>query len=971
MQKFIGVLLCLFLIFPAYAQKTSSLSRKDWVDSVFRTLSPDEKIAQLIVVRSSSIDSRTGKVSFYDEKVADAIRKYNVGGVCLFQGGPVRQALMLNQFQMMAKMPLYVSIDAETGLGMRMDSVRALPRQMMLGAVSDPGIIYEYGRWVGRQCKRMGIHMNYAPCVDVNNNPDNPVINDRSFGENKEKVASYAIMYMKGMQAEGIHTCAKHFPGHGDVAVDSHLDLPVINKTRQQLDSLELYPFRKLIEAGVDAVMVGHLFIPVLDSREHRASSISKNNVTTLLKDDLGFKGMIFTDALEMKGVTKYFPGGEISSEALVAGNDLLCLPEDIEGTISSTKQKINKKQLSWGDIDRSVMKLLQAKYDVGLANWKPTDTAHLAEDLNMSSGSIRKRVAEQAITMLRYDDKAAFPLHRSRTGRIAYLAFGIGNDNVMAKRMRSDYNADVYYYNYTRDSLRNASLLQLLTSRYDAVVIGLHQLRRFPAGRFGMSEGALQLIESLQNRVPNTVMVFGNPYAAKYISSAKNIITCYEDESIIQETAADMLLGFQVMKGTLPVSVTSAFPSGSGIQRSILPVATEIIGMDINALGSIDSIANDAIRQHATPGAVVLVAKDGKIAYYKTFGHYTYDSTEQVGLESIYDMASVTKIAATTVSIMKLYDQGRLDIDKTLGDYIKWVRGTDKEKIVIRDVLLHEARLKSFIPFYRETMDTASGVPSSRIYSGTMSAGFPYRVADSMFMQASYRDTLYKRIADSKLEKPNSYIYSDNDFIFLGLIVEAISGMKLEDYVRKEFYEPMGLVTTGFKPRERFPLSRISPTENETFFRRQLIRGDVHDPGAAMFGGVAGHAGLFSNAYDLAVILQMLLNKGVINGHRFLSDTTVMRFTSYGSSISRRGLGFDKPEKDNATRKEPYPTLNASPLTFGHTGFTGIGAWADPKHNLIYIFLSNRVHPNGSNKLLQMNVRPKIHEAIYRALRN
>jgi beta-glucosidase-like glycosyl hydrolase len=690
MQKFIGVLLCLFLIFPAYAQKTSSLSRKDWVDSVFRTLSPDEKIAQLIVVRSSSIDSRTGKVSFYDAKVADAIRKYNVGGVCLFQGGPVRQALMLNQFQMMAKMPLYVSIDAETGLGMRMDSVRALPRQMMLGAVSDPGIIYEYGRWVGRQCKRMGIHMNYAPCVDVNNNPDNPVINDRSFGENKEKVASYAIMYMKGMQAEGIHTCAKHFPGHGDVAVDSHLDLPVINKTRQQLDSLELYPFRKLIEAGVDAVMVGHLFIPVLDSREHRASSISKNNVTTLLKDDLGFKGMIFTDALEMKGVTKYFPGGEISSEALVAGNDLLCLPEDIEGTISSTKQKINKKQLSWGDIDRSVMKLLQAKYDVGLANWKPTDTAHLAEDLNMSSGSIRKRVAEQAITMLRYDDKAAFPLHRSRTGRIAYLAFGIGNDNVMAKRMRSDYNADVYYYNYTRDSLRNASLLQLLTSRYDAVVIGLHQLRRFPAGRFGMSEGALQLIESLQNRVPNTVMVFGNPYAAKYVSSAKNIITCYEDESIIQETAADMLLGFQVMKGTLPVSITSAFPSGSGIQRSILPVATEIIGMDINALGSIDSIANDAILQHATPGAVVLVAKDGKIAYYKSFGYYTYDSTERVGLESIYDMASVTKIAATTVSIMKLYDQGRLDIDKTLGDYIKWVRGTDKEKIVIRDVLLH-----------------------------------------------------------------------------------------------------------------------------------------------------------------------------------------------------------------------------------------------------------------------------------------
>jgi CubicO group peptidase (beta-lactamase class C family) len=453
-------------------------------------------------------------------------------------------------------------------------------------------------------------------------------------------------------------------------------------------------------------------------------------------------------------------------------------------------------------------------------------------------------------------------------------------------------------------------------------------------------------------------------------VADAKNIIACYEDEPIIQETAADMLLGHQVMRGTLPVTVTPAFPAGSGIQRSTLPVASEIIGMDITALNAIDSIAQDAIRQHATPGAVVLVAKDGKIAYYKSFGHYTYDSTEKVGLESIYDMASVTKIAATTISIMKLYDQGRLNLDSRLGDHIPWVRGTDKEQILVRDVLLHQARLKSFIPFYRETMDSATGIPSSRIYANQPSAGYAYRVADSMYMQSSYRDTLFKRIADSKLEKPNTYIYSDNDFIFLGLIVEAISGMKLEDYVRREFYEPMGLVTTGYRPRDRFPLSRIAPTEKETFFRRQLIRGDVHDPGAAMFGGVAGHAGLFSSAYDLAVVMQMLLNKGVINGHRFLSDTTVMRFTAYGSAISRRGLGFDKPEKDNATRKEPYPTMSASPQTFGHTGFTGIGAWADPAHNLIYIFLSNRVHPNGSNKLLQMNVRPAIHETIYKALR-
>jgi beta-N-acetylhexosaminidase len=970
MHKLTALFLCLLSFFSSMAQKASSLSKKDWVDSVFRTLSEDGKIAQLIVVRTSSIDSKTGKVTFYDDKVADAIRRYNVGGICLFQGGPARQALMVNQLQQISILPLYVSIDAETGLGMRMDSVKPLPRQMMLGAVNDPSIIYEYGRWVGRQCKRAGIHMNYAPCVDVNNNPDNPVINDRSFGENKEKVAEYAILYMKGMQAEGIHTCAKHFPGHGDVAVDSHLDLPVIQKSRSQLDSLELYPFRRMIGAGVDAVMVGHLSIPAIDAREHRASSISYNNVTKLLKQELGFGGMVFTDALEMKGVTKYFPGGEISSEALVAGNDLLCLPEDIRGTIESTKLKIRKKLMTWADIDRSVMKILGAKYDVGLANWKPTDVARIAEDLNRDTYRIRRQVAEQAITLLRYEDKIAFPLKKDRSGRVAYLALGIGSDNAFAKRMRADMNADVYYFNYQRDAGTIPTLVNQLSRNYDAVVIGIHQLKRYPAGKFGISDAALRLVSELQGKVPNSVFIFGNPYAAKYVTGARNIIACYEDDPVNQEVAADMLIGQGVMMGRLPVTVTPELPEGTGIQRSILPVADKVIGMDLTALQAIDSIANDAIRQRATPGIVVLVAKDGKIAYHKGFGYLTYDSTEKTGPENIYDMASVTKIAATTVSVMKLYDQGRLDLDRTLGHYIPWVKGTDKENIVIRDVLLHQARLKSFIPFYRETIDTVTGIPKAGIYASQPSPAYPYRVADSMYMQAAYRDTIFSRIAGSRLEKPGQYIYSDNDFIFLGLIVEAISGMRLEEYVRKEFYEPMGLVTTGFRPRERFPLQRIAPTENETFFRRQLIRGDVHDPGAAMFGGVAGHAGLFSNAYDLAVILQMLLNKGVINGHRFLSDTTVMRFTAYSSDISRRGLGFDKPEKDNTTRKEPYPALSVSPMTFGHTGFTGICAWVDPRYDLIYVFLSNRVNPDGSNKLSKLNVRPAIHEAIYRSLR-
>jgi len=970
MPKFAALFLSLIIFFNAHSQKSSRLSKNEWVDSVFKTLGPDEKIAQLIVVRLSTIDGKTGKVSFFEEKVEEALLKYKVGGICLFQGGPVKQTQMLNRLQVIAGLPALVSIDAETGLGMRMDSVRALPRQMMLGAVNDPNIIYEYGRWVGKQCKRVGVHMNYAPDVDVNNNPDNPVINDRSFGENKERVAAYGVMYMKGMQTEGVLTCAKHFPGHGDVAVDSHYDLPVINKSRQQLDSLELYPFRRMIEAGVDAMMIAHLSIPAIDNTANRASSISYNNVTKLLKEELGYKGMIFTDALEMKGVTKYFPGGEISREAIRAGNDILCLPEDVEGSIKEIRKAIKNKKIHWEQIDQSVLKLLNAKFDQGLANWKPVDTKNIVTDLNRDSDSIRRKVAEHAITLLNNQDARAFPLAPGTRNRIAYVGLGISNDNAFAGRMRADYNADVFYFDYKQDSLRIMSMLPLLQQRYDAVVVGVHQLRRYPAGNFGLSNAAVNFVNGLQGKVSNTILIFGNPYAARNFPNAANLLACYEDERIVHETAADILNGHLLSKGTLPVTVSPVYTAGSGIRNGMLLPSGSIIGMDVSALMAIDTIAEDAVKQQAAPGMVVLVAKDGKIAYHKAHGFNTYDSTERVTLESIFDLASVTKICATTLSIMKLYDEGRLSLDDKIGQYIYWLKGTDKENITVRDILLHQAGLKSYIQFYKETIDTLTGIPKNGIYSKTVSPQYSLRVADSMYMQQAWRDTMYKRIAASPLTLPAKLVYSDNDFIFLGLIVQAISGLPLDQYAKKHFYDPMGLSTTGFKPRERFPLSRIVPTEDEKHFRRQLLRGDVHDEGAAMFGGVSGHAGLFSNAYDIAVIMQMFLNQGVLNGRRYLSDTTVMRFTGYNSDISHRGLGFDKPYKDNTIRKEPYPAASASPLTFGHTGFTGIAAWADPSQNLIFIVMSNRVHPGRSNKFGELNVRPRMMESVYRSLR-
>lgn len=963
--------LLLFLTINGFAQENGA-SR--WTDSVFKTLTPDEQIAQLMVVRLSTINANKG-VTFYDSLVTELIRKYNIGSLCVFQGSPVKQATILNQLQAIAKTPLLVTIDAEWGVGMRItDSVLPLPKQMMLGAVQDSNIAYQYGRVVAEQCKRMGIQVNFAPVVDVNNNPDNPVINDRSFGEDKYKVASYAIQYMKGMQDNGVMACAKHFPGHGDVAVDSHFDLPVIKKSISQLESLELYPFRQIFKAGVGSVMIAHLYIPSIDSTKNRATSLSKNNVTNLMRNELGYQGLTFTDALEMQGVKKFFPDGEASVESLIAGNDMLCLPGDVPLAITKIKAAIDSGKLSWADIEKHCKKVLMAKYQYGLSKWRAINTDNLTNDLNSKVPFMRKLIAQEALTVLKKTDAAFFPMtvkEKPAKTDVVYISVGMSTDNAFATRMRNDYNADVIYFDYKQDESKIAETVASIKKQYKKVIIGVHGYTRAPANNFGISKNAVNLVTQLQKKTHAITFVFGNPYAIKNWCNAKNLVACYEDDSIIHNIAIDLLQGKIAAKGKLPVTICEKFKFGSGLTYAALsPIDHTKLTLDANKLGFIDALAEDAIAKGATPGAVVLVAKDGKIAYYKTYGSFSYDNADPVTKESIYDMASVTKICATTISVMKLYDQGKLDLKKKLGDYLPWVKGTNKEHLTIENILLHQAGLVAYIPFYKETIDT-NGVPLSQYYSSKQSDSFSIPVAKGMYMRTDWRDTIYKRILQSPLGKQNRYIYSDNDFIFLGKIVEAISSLPLDEYVKKTFYQPMGLTTAGFKAAEQFNVKRIAPTEQEKYFRLQLLRGTVHDPGAAMFGGVAGHAGLFSNAYDLAIIMQMLLNGGTINGKRFLQKETVDLFTAYHSSISRRGYGFDKPEKDNHIRPDPYPCYTASPLTFGHTGFTGTCVWADPMYNIVFVFLSNRVNPEGGDnrKLLTMNVRTNIQEAIYKAM--
>ena len=589
-----------------------------WADSVFNTLSDDQRIAQLMVLRESSY-TKDGPV-YYDSLIADAITKYNIGGICLFQGGPVQQAKFINYFQSIAKTPLMVCIDAEWGLGMRQDSVIPLNHQMMLGAVNDTSIIAAYGKLVGEQCKREGIHVNFAPVVDINNNPDNPVINDRSFGEDKYKVARYGVTYMKALQQQGVLACAKHFPGHGDVSVDSHLDLPVINKSMRQLDSLELYPFKKMFAAGVGSVMIAHLYIPAIDSTANTATSLSKKNVTGLLRDQLHFNGLTFTDALGMKGVAKFFPGGQIAAQSLIAGNDMLCLPEDVATSIAKIREAIDSNKLTWNDIYAKCKKVLVYKYLYGMADAKPLDTTNLVNDLNTGVEDMRKLVAENAITILSNNDKEFFPL-TDENKKIAYIGIGIDSANTFSARLKNDLRADAFYFDYQENALRILSTVELLKTRYNVVVIGVHNYNRYPANQFGISSYALEMIKQIQQNNKTILFDFGNPYAIKNFCNADNLLACYEDDSTTQNAAADILEGKIIAKGTLPVTVCDKYKYGTGIiSKRIMPLATPgAEGLDgLQMTHDIDSIALEGIAGKAYPGCVVLIARHGKIVFEK-----------------------------------------------------------------------------------------------------------------------------------------------------------------------------------------------------------------------------------------------------------------------------------------------------------------------------------------------------------------
>lgn len=940
--------------------------RTHWVDSVMATLSLKQKIGQLIMME---VYSNQGAA--YEIEVSEKIKKYQPGTLIFFQGGPVRQIRLLNQWQTVAKVPMLIAMDAEWGVSMRLDSVISFPRLMCLAASGDTNLIYRYGQLIGFQCRRMGVHIDYAPVVDVNNNPLNPVINYRSFGENQHLVSLYARCFIRGMHSQNVMCVLKHFPGHGNTDVDSHKDLPVVNDNRAVLDSIHLLPYRELLGEGVWGVMVAHLFVPALDSAAQMPSSLSRKIIKGILRDEMGFDGLIITDALQMQGVAKDRKPGTVALNALLAGNDLLCMPGDIQSAIDSIAAAVESGRLSVGQIDSSVRKVLETKFNEGLVSWKPVDANNVYSDINnQESFLFKKSVYRKAATLLK-NDALTLPLVAADK-RIACISYYIEGPSIFHRTISRYARTSNFFIPDPEDT----ALLRRVTDtlkNFDLAIISVHRMSYLVKGNYKFTSSVWKQLKSMKAYVPVILTLFGNPYSLQIVGNdplPQALIVGYERDSLMEEAIAEGIFGVRGFCGHLPVSPGAGFKTGDGIVSSQLNVLVETdyadAGVNPFYLQKIDSIIARSIADSVFPGCQVLAVHKGKVFYNVAAGFHTYDKSTPVLKSDIYDLASVTKVLATTLGVMKLYEMGWLNIDDFLGQHLPMVEGTALEKLSIRSIMAHVAGLRPWIPFYTATMN--NGQPDSNIYHKLADSVYCVPIADSMFMRRDQTDSLVSRIIHARVDPKQGYKYSDLDFYLMAFMVEVLTGKRIDVYCEEMFYKPLGLNNTLFNPLSRIPRERIVPTELDTVYRMQLIHGYVHDQGAAMMGGVAGHAGLFSNAWDMAVILQMLMQGGMYAGKSYFSPETIKLFTSWQYPKIRRGLGFDKPPQTKGQSSPCCP--EASDASYGHSGFTGTFFWCDPDSDLIYVFLSNRVNPTSNNdKLVKRNIRTEIQSLLYKAI--
>lgn len=942
-----------------------SLAQQSWVDKTYDNLSIEEKVGQLIMVMVfSSHDKST------TDKVKSMVSRGDIGGVIFSKGGPVRQARLTNEFQKVAKVPLLVAMDAEWGLAMRLDSTYAFPWNMTLGAIKDTLVIEKVGKQIGKHCKRLGVHINFAPVLDININPENPIIGNRSFGEDRENVATAAAAFLKGMSSEGILSSAKHFPGHGDTATDSHKSLPFLDFTKERLDSVELYPYKKLLNSSLSSVMVAHLNIPAYETIDGLPSSLSKNIISGLLKEELNYQGLVFTDALNMHAVSKFAPPGEVGLSAFLAGNDVLLIPEDAVAAKQSLVNAYQEGRITEKRLAASVKKVLQAKYQAGLHNYKPVAVENLYQDLNtIENNLVYEEAIENALTLVK-NRFSLVPIKVLEKKKVAYVKFGDADGSTFIKTLKK-------YGEVTEVSAKDLAEFREKLRDFNLVIIGIHKSNESPWKNHKLTANEKFWIQEISKfRTSNTILTsFTNPYALNDIfdySSIDAILLAYQNSEIAQIKAAELLYGAIGAKGKLPASIRTIFPVNTGIETEAVGrlgySLPERVGLSSNGLAQVDKLVKQGLDSLMFPGAQIVISRKGKVVYDKSFGKPTFASKDSVTNDHIYDLASLTKILSTLPIIMQMEEQGNIKLNNTFKELLPEFADTELKDVTVLRSLSHYGRLPAWIAFYLSTLDE-NKKPSDLFYRREPVGDYTVEVADRLFITEAYRDSIYNRIGRQSL-KSKRYRYSDIGYYVFKKYIENYYGKGLDVLIDEYLLKPLGANHMGYKPLEKFKRNQIVPSEEDNYFRYQTIQGHVHDMGAAMQGGVGGHAGLFGNALDVAKIMQMYLQGGFYGGDRFLSARTVKKFNTcyFCNENVRRGVGFDKPQL-----KESGPTCGCvSRQSFGHSGFTGTYTWADPEEEIVYVFLSNRTYPSATNRLLvKSGLRTRIQEAIYDSIIN
>ncbi len=979
---------------PNLFNNVNQVAMEQWVDSVFASLSPEARIGQLIV---AAVTPRSNDAT--RDLVKRLVAQNLVGGLIYENSTIAEQAEVTNLAQSLAAVPLMITIDGEWGLGMRLKEVPNFQRNLILGALNDDMLLYEYGREVARQCRRMGIQVNFAPVLDVNDNPLNPVIGDRSFGESPELVARHAIAFARGLEDGGVMAVGKHFPGHGNSSEDSHKTLPVINKTLQEINTCELVPFRKFIDAGLSGILTAHLLVPSIDGGK-APTSLSHECIGTLLRNEMDFNGLIFTDALNMKGATQILKGSPCVN-ALLAGNDVLLMPDNVTDEIAAIKAAIASGKISQSMIDERCKKILRYKYALDLTSRQQVNTANLESDINSQKAAVLKRqLTAGSITVIKNNDNI-LPIHNLQSRRIAVAT--IGNENGTASKFQrrcADY-AEVKRFDLDKAGSASALAEQLHDGHFNTIIVEVGT----------DNEDNRAALNTVVKKCKNVIVVITcKPYEIRNYGMAithkhvKAVVLTYENSTLAEDYAAQTIFGGNAANGNLPISLAfegkkTRYDAGHGIHYDANRLGYSIpaeVGLDNRLTAQIDSVCRLGVQQHAFPGCQVIVARHGKIVYKGSFGTIDYGSTVKVNDNTLFGLASVSKATGTISGVMKAFDDGKFRLDDKASHYIPGLRDGDKQDITFRDLLYHETGMPASLNMWQMMMDpnTYSGVLiagaedanhpikvmngawghkdaklRTDILSTTKTDKFNIAIADGIWGGRVTYDSIMNRMYHVKLGK-KKYLYSCCNFSLLADAVQRMTHSPLNYYVNNYIFAPLGAYHTLYRPLSKFSRDEIAFTEKDTFLRRQHIHGYVHDELAAFSGGVQGNAGLFSNANDLAKLFQMWLNGGTYGGVRMLKASTVETFTTQKSPNSHRGLGFDKPVVGDPEASNTCP--EATPETYGHTGFTGTCFWVDPKNDMFYIFLSNRVSPTRNNPNFgRISARSHINSLIYKAIRD